>query len=122
MTECWEISNKTLQTAPLKGSHTIAALAEHLKSISEEWDMEPFVICTDNAKNITGAVAALNQQPCEEEDKSSPYIDKIYNVGCFAHTINLATQKGIAAKSLGGTLARVRKIVKYFRKSTLASK
>ena len=58
-------------------------------------------ITTDNASNISKAVA------------ESPY----HHIKCFAHTINLAVQKGLAVAAIQRQLARVRQIVKYFRKS-----
>ena len=58
-------------------------------------------ITTDNASNISKAVA------------ESPY----HHIKCFAHTINLAVQKGLAVAAIQRQLTRVRQIVKYFRKS-----
>lgn len=58
-------------------------------------------ITTDNARNISKAV---------EES----HFD---HVRCFAHTVNLAVQKGLKVTGITSQLARIRKIVKYFRKS-----
>ena len=43
---------------------------------------------------------------------------KIAHIKCFAHTLNLAAQKALSVSS--ESLANVRKVVKYFRKSALA--
>lgn len=40
---------------------------------------------------------------------------------CFAHTLNLSVQKGISAAEMGGMLTGVRKLVGFFRRSTVAA-
>ena len=58
-------------------------------------------ITTDNASNITKAV---NDSEFEL-------------MRCFAHTINLAVQNGLKVPGIVKHIARVRKVVKHFRKS-----
>jgi hypothetical protein len=58
-------------------------------------------ITTDNASNISKAVS------------ESEFI----HVKCFAHTINLAVQKALKVEGINKQLSKVRKVVKYFRKS-----
>lgn len=63
-------------------------------------------ITTDNASNIVRAVkeSGLGQ-----------------HIGCFAHTINLATQRGLKVSQVDRLLGRVRRVVTYFHKSTSAA-
>ena len=61
-------------------------------------------ITTDNASNISKAVSESEFQ----------------HVRCFAHTVNLSAQKGLNVAGIKRQLARVRKVVKYFRKSNRA--
>lgn len=61
-------------------------------------------ITTDNASNISKAV--------EESDFT--------HVRCFAHTVNLAAQKGLNTDGIKKQLVRVRKVVKFFKKSNKA--
>jgi hypothetical protein len=61
-------------------------------------------ITTDNAANVTKAVTESNFD----------------HIRCFAHTLNLAVQKGLSITRIQRHLAKVRKIVKYFRKSNKA--
>lgn len=42
------------------------------------------------------------------------------HVGCFAHVINLATQRGLKVAQMDRLLGRVRRIVKFFHKSSTA--
>lgn len=43
------------------------------------------------------------------------------HLGCFAHTLNLAAQKGLKVKGVTNILARVRRIVGFFHRSTTAA-
>lgn len=43
------------------------------------------------------------------------------HIGCFAHTINLATQRGLKTPQADRLLGRVRRVVTYFHKSTSAT-
>lgn len=64
-------------------------------------DLEIF-ISSDNASNIT---KAISDEP------------RFTHIRCFAHTINLAVQKGLKEPRISAHLIKVRKIAKYFRKS-----
>lgn len=69
-----------------------------------EWnisDKNPAIV-TDNARNMLVAGA---------EAQFSPHIT------CFAHTLNLASQKGLRVDSASRLLGKVRKIVGYFHRS-----
>lgn len=63
-------------------------------------------ISTDNASNIVRAVKDSGLSP---------------HVGCFAHTLNLATQRGLKVSQVDRLLGRVRRAVTFFHKSTSAS-
>lgn len=67
-----------------------------------EADATEVYITTDNASNVSKAVreSGLN------------------HIRCFAHTINLAVQKGVAVFS--PNLSRIRKITRFYHKSTKA--
>ncbi len=62
-------------------------------------------VTTDNAKNIANAVEAVGFSP---------------NIRCFAHTVNLASQKGMGVNQMQ-LLGRVRKVVTFFHRSTTAA-
>ena len=85
-------------------------IAQAMREAIEEWKLPvtngipPFV--TDNASNMTKACKLLGCQ---------------FHVGCFAHTINLAAQKSLKVKRVSHVLAKVRRIVAFFHKSTVAA-
>ena len=60
-------------------------------------------LTTNNAKNMNG------------EDLAGMKPHK----GCVTHTINLASQKGLQVPQMEKLLARVRRVVTYFRKSSI---
>ena len=107
LSEDWTINNYVLQTRPLYESHTGVNVGEVLKDCMKEWGIEEKVqaIVTDNAANmgIAAKEAGIG-----------------LHVGCFARTVNLATQKGLKVKQMSHVLDRVRKIVGYFHRSTTA--
>ena len=74
----------------------------------DEWSIprSPLFMVSDNASNMTKAGELLD---CE------------LHLGCYAHTLNLAVQKCLAVPTLSRVLARVRKIVAFFHRSTVAA-
>ena len=80
----WEIKNPVLQTRPIYEAHTSEHLAEVLREVVVEWKLDgqnaTIPVTTDNAKNIVNASHAAGLSP---------------HIGCFAHTVNLASQKGL---------------------------
>ncbi|XP_039608816.1 E3 SUMO-protein ligase ZBED1-like [Polypterus senegalus] len=106
----WEMRNHVLQTRHVYEQHTSTNLAEHLKEAVNEWKLErpgtTIPVTTDNAKNIVSAVKAAGLGP---------------QIGCFAHTINLASQKVTSINQISRLLGKVRKIVTFFHKSTTAA-
>ncbi|KAL2089183.1 hypothetical protein ACEWY4_016082 [Coilia grayii] len=88
-------------------SHTGSNLAELLLEVFDEWDIKDKdpVLATDNAANM--AIAAE--------------LAKLMHVRCFAHTLNIAAQRALKTTAVSRLLGRIRQIVSFFRKSTLAS-
>ena len=84
-----------IETEDDDDSESLAILSEAL--------LKKIVITTDNAANICKAIRD----------------SKMQHVRCFAHTINLAVQK--AVESLDSQISNVRKIVKYFHRSSAAT-
>lgn len=90
----------------LTDRHTSAHLASELKRVSTEWGVSDKVVAcvTDNASNI---VAALR--------------DHLHwdNIPCFAHVLNLIVRA--ALKEVQGTIQKIKAVVEYFHRSTVAS-
>ncbi|XP_049930768.1 E3 SUMO-protein ligase ZBED1-like [Epinephelus moara] len=104
----WQMKNYVLQTQILNDAHTGVNLGTVLKEACEEWninDKNPALV-TDHASNmsVAGVEASL-----------SPHIK------CFRHTINLATQKGLKCAGAAHLLGRVRRVVSFFHRSTVAT-
>ncbi|XP_060583389.1 E3 SUMO-protein ligase ZBED1-like [Ruditapes philippinarum] len=103
----WIIESRILQTRTLSESHTAQNLCENLKDAIEEWGLVDNVqgIVTDNAANMTLAVRMTG----------------IPNIRCFAHSLNLASQKALTVPSISKLLGKVRKVVTFFHKSSTAT-
>ncbi|XP_073450123.1 E3 SUMO-protein ligase ZBED1-like [Aquarana catesbeiana] len=103
----WKILSHVLQTRAIYESHTGAHLAELLSRVVEEWQLsdKSVVLVTDNASNMI--VAAQ--------------VGKFPHVKCFAHTLNLASQRALKVATLSRLLGRVRRISTFFHRSTRAS-
>ncbi|XP_069114244.1 E3 SUMO-protein ligase ZBED1-like isoform X1 [Argopecten irradians] len=105
----WEIKNFVLQTRVLEESHTGENLAHVLLDAFKEWGIpsDPIPpIVSDNASNIVKAGEILG---CTMHFK------------CFAHTINLDAQKSLKVKAISHLLAKIRKTVAFFHRSTTAN-
>ncbi|KAL0202013.1 hypothetical protein M9458_000031 [Cirrhinus mrigala] len=109
ITDNWVIKNPVLQTRAVYESHT-SDLSEILQAAVAEWKIErenaTIPVTTDNAKNIVNAVEVAGFSP---------------NIRCFAHTVNLASQKGMGVNQMSRLLGRVRKVVTFFHRSTTAA-
>ncbi len=110
ITADWEMRSPVLQTRPLYESHTGTHLAQVLTQAVEEWKIKRpstnIPVTTDNAKNQINAVNEAGLGP---------------QIGCFAHAVNLASQKGISVNRMDRLLGRIRKVVSYFHRSTTAA-
>ncbi|CAM4502813.1 unnamed protein product [Leuciscus chuanchicus] len=107
----WQMKSAVLQTRPLYESHTSAHLAEELKNAVTEWKLErpntTIPVATDNAANIVNAV--------NETVELGPQI------GCFAHTVNLAAKRAVSINGVSRLLGKVKKVVTFFHRSTTAN-
>ncbi|XP_046559440.1 E3 SUMO-protein ligase ZBED1-like [Haliotis rubra] len=104
----WKLVNNVLQTNAIYESHTGANVGEILSDAVKEWKLErsePVVCVTDNAANMTVAVKEAG----------------LKHVKCFAHTINLASQKGLKVDTVFRVLSKVRRIVGFFHRSSTAT-
>lgn len=100
----FEIQNQTLQTRQLNSSNTAENLAEVLTNAVEEWGLkksQPVAITTDTASNIVSGISNISSE-------FSPHIR------CFAHTLNLATQRAINCQQVDRVAGRIRRIVSFF--------
>ncbi len=75
-----------------------------------EWELErpgtTITVTTDNAKNTVNAVSEAGPSP---------------QIGCFAHTINLASQKAAGLNQVSRVLGQVRGIVSFFHRIPTAA-
>lgn len=92
-------------------SHTSEHLSEALSQAVTDWKLErgnsTILVTTDNAKNIVNAVnetAGLGPQ-----------------IGCFAHTVDLAVKNAVSLNQVSRLLGKVRKVVTFFHRSTTAA-
>lgn len=103
----WELQSYVLQTRVMHESHTGAHMAEVLEKATEEWKLtgkEPAVV-TDNASNMSVAVEMTGYQ----------------HIRCFAHVLNLASQRALKLTAVARLLGRVRRISVFFHRSTPAA-
>lgn len=105
----WSMKSFVLSTKLSNESHTSEFLLESLTTTISEWNLEAklanIYVTTDNARNITKAL------------ENSTYI----GVRCFAHSMNLTVQRGLADLSVNEALKRIRRIITHYHKSPLAS-
>ncbi|CAJ1066753.1 unnamed protein product [Xyrichtys novacula] len=94
----------------LEERHTSEYLAKELLWVASEWNTEDKVAAciTDGAANIIKAMGS-------KEAGGTEWADAI----CFAHQLNLIVHNGI--KNIKTTVDKVKAIVQYFHKSTLAA-
>lgn len=106
----WNIQSHVLQTRPIYEQHTSTHLAEELKEAVSEWKLErpgsTIPVTTDNARNIVNAISEAGLGP---------------QIGCFAHTLNLASQKATGINQVSRLLGRIRRVVSFFHRSTTAA-
>ena len=107
ISEDWQFLSHVLQTRAVYESHTGAHVAELLSRVVEEWQLsdKDVVLVTDNASNMIVAAE----------------FGKFPHVKCFAHTLNLASQRALKVATLSRLLGRVRRISTFFHRSTTAN-
>ena len=106
ITEEWKIQSYVLCTFEMAERHT--NIATRIKETAEMWNIDGEhvgAVVTDNASNMLAAVDILewNYLPC------------------FAHTLQLAVNKGLHANSLVQLSLLGRKLVRHFKHSALAT-
>lgn len=104
----WVLKSAVLETICIAGSHTAENIAQHLRTICDNWNIFDKIraIVTDNATNMTAAIKLLNKR----------------QIPCFAHTLNLVVQEAI--KNTDDVLQvreKVKQIVTFFHHSVKAT-
>ena len=105
----WELRNHVLCTKMIPEAHTGLNLGNSLASLIEEWNLRRpsgIPVVTDNASNMDIAVSTAKLGP---------------HIKCFAHTINLASQRGLKVNSMARLQGRIKRIIGFFHKSTTAT-
>ncbi|XP_056022020.1 E3 SUMO-protein ligase ZBED1-like [Ostrea edulis] len=105
----WDMQSYVLQTRHLDVSHTGVNIGQVLREAVREWGLPTetdIPLVTDNASNMDIAAKTADLQP---------------HIGCFAHTVNLACQRGLKVPALGRLLGRIRKVVCFFHRSSTAT-
>ncbi|XP_073701142.1 E3 SUMO-protein ligase ZBED1-like [Garra rufa] len=103
----WNLKSHVLQTRAMRDSHTGEHIAALLTEAVTEWGLngkDPVVV-TDNASNMTVAARLAG----------------LTHIQCFAHSLNLASQRALKIQSVARLLGRIRRVTAFFRRSTLAS-
>ena len=106
----WKVKNFVLQTRSMGESHTAENICATLQASVEEWKLptkcgQPPVV-SDNAANMV---------------KAKDLFQSTLFVPCFAHTLSLPVQKALKIKRVSHVLAKVRRIVAIFHRSTFAA-
>lgn len=104
--------NRVLQSLFLEcctldgGSHTWTVLAQELRRIVQEWNIEEkiLIVISDNGSNIKYAI---------EKCLGWRYFS------CYAHTLNLAVQKALNNEDISNITCKVKATVSYFKKSSI---
>ncbi|KAK7901399.1 hypothetical protein WMY93_018168 [Mugilogobius chulae] len=93
----WRLVLHVLQTRIMYESHTGANIAELKRRVANEWKFptsSELVFVTDNASNMV--VAAQ--------------LGELVHVRCYAHTLNLASQRALRLPSVAKLLGKIRRI------------
>ncbi|XP_026484617.2 E3 SUMO-protein ligase ZBED1-like [Vanessa tameamea] len=102
-----DLKSCVLTTTLLTESHTADHLKDVVHQIFTEWEIRDKVICitTDNGANIVKMVRLLG----------------LRSMPCFAHTLNLVVEYSLKVPGLIDLIEKCKKIVKYFKKSNIAT-
>uniref|UniRef100_A0A671PSY3 BED-type domain-containing protein n=1 Tax=Sinocyclocheilus anshuiensis TaxID=1608454 RepID=A0A671PSY3_9TELE len=102
----WRLLSHVLQTRAVYESHTGANIADLIQKVAEEWQFptRDLVLMTDNASNM---VLLLSW-------------GGFVHVRCYAHTLNLATQRALRLPSVARLLGKIRHITTFFHRSPIA--
>lgn len=101
-----ELREKVLHTRAVYVSQTGPAVAEEIDTILDDFGIKSKLVAVtvDNAANMDVALKRM----------------QIMKVGCFAHTLNVAAQKLYNVKTVANWSARIRAVIVWFRKASLA--
>ncbi|XP_041822861.1 E3 SUMO-protein ligase ZBED1-like [Melanotaenia boesemani] len=106
ITEDWSLSSHVLQTRDMHECHTGSNLAELLCNVVTEWyitDKDPALV-SDNAANMVVAAQLAG----------------FLHVKCYAHTLNLASQRALKLPAVASLLGRVPCVTGFFHRSAIA--
>ena len=104
----WKIESNVLCTSEMAERQIGTNIASRIQEVSEVWNIQAShvsAVVTNNASNMT---AALNSLECG-------------HLPCFAHTLQLAVNKGLDANSLNQLSSLARKLVEHFKHIALAT-
>ena len=105
LTEDWSLKSRIIGTRPLGNRHTAVNLAEKVKGLAAECNVNSIVAITnDNAGNMVSMAKILAE-------------DNIRRFGCFAHTLQLAVNEGLSLPVIAKMVAFSKKIVAHFSHS-----
>ena len=100
----WALNSFVFTTLEVPMEHTAENIGRVVTGILLEYDISEKVIAatTDNGTNVIKAVDQLN----------------FLHMPCVGHTLNLAVKKCFELSQVSKALARIRKIVGHFHRST----
>ncbi|XP_069108978.1 E3 SUMO-protein ligase ZBED1-like, partial [Argopecten irradians] len=101
-----ELCSRVLQTRQLPESHTGKHVGNVLRKAQHEWSCKVNVLTTDIAANMKIAAQTAGIP---------------IHIGCFAHTLNLASGRALDLKEVHHMLAKMRSIVSFMHRSTTAA-
>ena len=100
----WELKSGVLQTKKVFGQHTAECIKSDLLDCKEVWGLPDIIGTTDSAAN---------------ERKAFELLDWL-QLSCMGHNLNLAVRASLGNKDVAKILAKGRKIVAFFNRSSSA--
>ena len=100
----WELKCFLLETGEMIEQHTAVNLANYLEEVIAHWNLSAThisAVVTDNAPNITAAVARLEWQ----------------RLCCFSHTLQLSAHKALNLPAVSRAIGRGKCLVGHFHSS-----
>ena len=100
----WELKHFLLEIGEMVEQHTAINLANYLEEVLDRWNLpvtQISAVVTDNASNITAAIARLERQ----------------HLGCFSHTLQLSVQKALNLSAVSRAIGRGKRLVSHFHSS-----
>lgn len=106
MTPEWKVKSMNLGTTVTSKRHTAENIANDLTELCNEWKLDKvFAYVHDNATKMVSAMTRL----------------EAFSVPCFAHTLQLAINSGLASRTVANMITNARSLAGFFRKSNSAS-